>query len=62
MFKKLFCSHDYDIIKEFEIKSEFEIISSLGYTPKSWTKLNKEYVTIFKCKKCNKIKTKIISI
>ena len=54
--KQLFCSHDYIKIDQIITESEFEIVTRLGYTPKSWTKLDKSVITHFKCNKCNKLK------
>jgi len=61
MFKKLFCSHDYNIIKEYDFKSEFEIIRESGLNPSTHDSLKRKKVIMLKCSKCNKIKTKTVT-
>lgn len=56
MFKKLFCSHDYEKINQFEMKSEFDIVHESGLSPKTTCNLKRLIVTDYKCTKCNKLK------
>lgn len=58
MFDKLFCSHNYDIIKEYDFKSNFEIIREAGLNPTTHDSLKRKKIIITKCSKCNKIKSK----
>lgn len=30
---RLFCSHDYHLVNQFEIKSEYDIVGDSGRTP-----------------------------
>ena len=55
-FKKLFCDHDYELINQFEMKSEFDIVKEHGYRPNTWNSLKRRIVTDYKCTECNKIK------
>ena len=56
MFKKIFCSHDYEIINQFTIKSAFDIIADRRLTPNTHSCMKRQYITDFKCSKCNKLK------
>ena len=58
MFKKLFCDHNYNIIKEMEVPSELDIIKDRGYTPRTTCNVVRQYIIIYKCEKCNNIKHK----
>lgn len=35
LFEKLFCLHDYQLVNQFEMKSEFDIIVEAGKVPTS---------------------------
>ncbi len=60
---RIFCKHDYEIIKEHEIKSQFEKLIGTGVV---FENIEGEdivekmgtcvYVIVLKCAKCNKIK------
>lgn len=50
------CKHDYELVNQFVIKSEFEIIVENGKVPKGWNSAKRRVVTDYKCKKCGKIK------
>ena len=57
-FKKLFCSHNYEIINQFKMLSEFDIVADNGYTPKTNQSIKRQIITDFKCGNCNKLKRK----
>lgn len=50
------CNHDYNLINQFEMMSEFDIICSHSYTPNTWCSKKRTYVTDYKCQKCGKLK------
>jgi len=50
------CGHDYEIVNQFEMMSEFDIVVSNGKQPTSWNSTKRRVVTDYKCKKCNKIR------
>ena len=56
MFKKLFCSHDYNIIKELNISSEFDIVCENNRRPTTWNSRKRKHILVFKCTKCKKLK------
>lgn len=56
IIKRLFCTHDYHIVNQIEIKSEFDIISENGYAPNTHSSKKRKYITDYKCSKCNKLK------
>jgi hypothetical protein len=61
---KLFCKHNYEIIKEHEIKSQMQMMIEKGLTSLergSSLMFKSKYVIVYKCNKCNKIKETIIS-
>ena len=63
---KLFCSHDYHIEKDYEMKSVFQQMMENGLSKieggsMSRYLFNSKQVIVFKCSKCNKLKTKIIA-
>jgi hypothetical protein len=53
---RLFCDHDYNLVNQMKIKSEFERIRNAGYTPKTYHSLEEKVITDYKCSKCNKLK------
>jgi hypothetical protein len=53
---RFFCSHDYFLVDEFEIKSEFDIVNDSGRTPNTLCSLKRKYIYTYKCDKCKKIK------
>lgn len=55
-FKKLFCDHDYHLINQFQMKSEFDIIVENGHIPKTYNGITRKVISDYKCSKCNKIK------
>jgi hypothetical protein len=55
-FENLFCSHDYHLVNQFEMKSEFDIIHESGRRPMTIHSLKRLQVTDYKCSKCPKIK------
>lgn len=54
--KNLFCRHNYKLVNQFEMMSEFDIVVSNGKIPNTGLCLSRRIVTDYKCKKCNKIK------
>ena len=50
------CSHDYEIINQFEMDSEFDSVRKAGYKPNSYHSLKRKHVTDFKCSLCGKSK------
>lgn len=56
IIKRLFCAHDYHIVNQSEIKSEFDIINENGYAPNTHSSKKRKYITDYKCSKCNKLK------
>lgn len=56
----LFCRHDYEIINQLEVKSEFDIVHESGRTPYSWLTFTRQIVTDMKCSKCKKFKRLIV--
>ena len=52
----IFCNHDYTLLNQIEIKSEFDIVGESGRTPNSHTSITRTYITDYKCNKCGKIK------
>jgi len=54
--KSLFCQHDYELVNQFELKSEFEIVAEAGKVPNTWNSQRRKTVTDYKCKKCKKLK------
>ena len=56
IIERLLCTHDYHIVNQLEIKSEFDIISENGYAPNTHSSKKRKYITDYKCSKCNKIK------
>ena len=51
-----FCSHDYHLINQFEIKSEYDIVQDSGRIPNSLLSLKRKYIWDYKCSKCQKLK------
>lgn len=58
MLKKLFCNHDYNMVNQFDVKSEFQIIREAGFTPNTWNSIRMKIVTDFKC---NRIKRRTVT-
>lgn len=56
VMNSLFCRHNYELINQFEIMSEFDIVVANGKVPNTWNSQKRKIVTDYKCKKCNKIK------
>ena len=52
----LFCRHSYELVNQFEMMSEFDIVVANGKTPSTWNSQKRRIVTDYKCKKCNTIK------
>jgi len=52
----LFCQHNYELVNQFEMMSEFDIVVANGKVPNTWNSQKRRIVTDYKCKKCNKIK------
>lgn len=56
VISRLFCSHDYYLVNQFEMKSEFDIVVENGQVPNTWNSQTRRIVTDYKCSKCNNIK------
>jgi hypothetical protein len=56
IFNWLFCSHDDTLVNQFEMKSEFDIISDNGFTPKTWQKMKRKTISDYKCSHCKRVK------
>jgi hypothetical protein len=52
----LFCRHNYELVNQFEMMSEFDIVVANGKVPNTLNSQKRRIVTDYKCKKCNKIK------
>ena len=52
----LFCRHNYELVNQFEMMSEFDIVVANGKVPNTWNSQKRRVVTDYKCKKCNNIK------
>ena len=52
----LFCHHNYELINQFIIDSEFDIVRKGGLTPNTFQSLIRKYVTDYKCVTCGKLK------
>ena len=52
----LFCRHNYELVNQFEMMSEFDIVVANGKVPNTWNSQKRRIVTDYKCKKCNNIK------
>lgn len=50
------CKHDYNLINQFEMSSDFDIIVQNGKIPNTHNSRKRKTVTDYKCTKCNKIK------
>lgn len=60
---RFFCKHDFEIIKEYEIKSVMEKLIENGLSSLergSLSMMQSKLVIVYKCKKCKKIKESII--
>ena len=53
---RLFCQHDYHLVNQYEMKSEFDIVVEAGKTPNTHNSQTRKLITDYKCSKCNKIK------
>jgi hypothetical protein len=56
VISRLFCSHDYHLVNQFEIKSEYDIVEDSGRTPSNHCSLKRKYIWDYKCSKCQKLK------
>ncbi len=54
MFKS--CKHDYHLVNQFELKSEFDIVIESGKVPNTHLCMQRTIVTDYKCSKCKKLK------
>ena len=53
---RLFCQHDYHLVNQYEMKSEFDIVVEAGKTPNTHNIQTRRLITDYKCSKCNNIK------
>jgi len=56
MFKQLFCSHDYSLVNQFIIDSEFDVVVKAGAEPAPHRSLIRTYISDYKCIWCGKLK------
>ena len=56
IIKRLFCTHDYNLINHKEVESEFEMIAKLNYKPTTHHSTTRLIITDYKCSCCGKIK------
>jgi hypothetical protein len=52
----LICKHNYELLNQFEMKSEFDIVQEHGKVPNTHNSQTRKVVTDYKCTKCQKIK------
>ena len=52
----LFCRHNYELVNQFEMMSEFDIVVANGKVPNTWNSQKRRIVIDYKCKHCNNIK------
>lgn len=52
--------HNYEIINQFETKSETEQLHEMGLRPNTHSSFSKKYITDFRCSICGKQKRKVI--
>lgn len=52
----LFCQHDYNLINQYELESEFDIVTKAGKVATLWNSQKRRLITDYKCSKCGKIK------
>jgi len=50
------CKHDYNLVNQYEMKSEFDIVSDAARTPNTHCSITRRLITDYKCSKCGKIK------
>tara|TARA_B110000259_G_scaffold158989_2_gene181748 strand:+ start:1014 stop:1352 length:339 start_codon:yes stop_codon:yes gene_type:complete len=53
---RLFCKHDYNLINQYTMDSEFDIVVKTGKTPNTHNSQTRRIVTDYKCEHCKKIK------
>ena len=56
IFKKLFCKHNYDLINQIELPSEFDIMMDRCGQAKSYHSVKRTYISDYKCSCCGKFK------
>ena len=60
IINRLFCQHDFYLVNQFEMKSEFDLVVEAGKIPNTWNSQTRKHVTDYKCSICNKIKRLIV--
>lgn len=53
---KIFCKHDYELVFQKEMKSEFEKVIEAGLKPTTHNSTQSLIITDYRCKKCGKLK------
>lgn len=56
ILQRIFCQHDYILINQYELKSEFDIVVDSGKVPNTWCSRKRKLITDYKCNNCGKIK------
>lgn len=54
--KQLFCGHDYQLINQFTIPSQIDVVREKGYRPTTWDNSRRKVISDFKCIICRKNK------
>ncbi len=47
----LFCQHNYELVNQFEMLSEFDILVANSKIPNTWNSQKRRVVTDYKCNK-----------
>ena len=56
LWNKLVCVHNYTLLNQFTMESEFDMINASRYTPRTNHSLTRRTITDYKCEKCGKLK------
>lgn len=56
IFNQLFCQHDYHLINQQVMQSQFDIVVAAGKIPNTFNSQTRRLITDYKCIKCDSIK------
>jgi hypothetical protein len=56
LLNRFLCPHNYHLINQFTIDSQFDIVISQGKTPTTWDSTRRVIVSDYKCSYCDKTK------
>jgi hypothetical protein len=61
--KKVFCVHNFEVVKEFKTDPIIELMASKGLQPRlvDDDHYRIKYITDYKCSKCGKLHRKVIT-